>query len=96
MLTLAAAHLLQRRLVPKRVLARLYDEGEAGRDGLARFSGLGFLAGGHRAGRGREVVVGGNRATSERLEFAAVKHPAAAEGKDPGIGRRATRIEIST
>lgn len=47
-LTLAVTHLLQRRLVPQRVLARLDDEGETGGDRLGRLCRLGLLGGGHR------------------------------------------------
>ena len=56
MLTLAVAHLLQRRLVSQSVLARLYDERETGGNGLGGLRRLGLLGGGHRdeIGRGRE------------------------------------------
>ena len=47
LLTLAAAHLLQRRLVAKGVLSRLHNEGQTRGDGLVGLGRFGFLAGGH-------------------------------------------------
>jgi hypothetical protein len=47
MLTFAAAHLLEGRLVAQGVLARFDDEGESGRDGLGRLCCLGFFCRGH-------------------------------------------------
>jgi hypothetical protein len=53
-LTLAVAHLLERALVPKRVLARLDDERETRGDRLGGLRRLGLLVG-HGGGHGEEV-----------------------------------------
>ena len=45
--TFAVSHLLQGRLVSEKVLSRLDDQSETGRDGLGGFGGFGFLGGGH-------------------------------------------------
>lgn len=86
-LTLAAAHLFERRFVSERVLARLYDKRETGRDRLARLCGLGFLAGGHG---GSKVVESENG----RLEFAAVKDPAIPMIRGIGVAARAPSLDM--
>lgn len=50
MLTFPVAHLLERRLVPEGVFARLYDEGKPRGDRLDRLCGFLLLGGGHRVG----------------------------------------------
>jgi len=52
-LGLATTHLLQGRLVPKRVFSRLHDEGQTRSNGLVGLGGLRFLAGSHCEGRER-------------------------------------------
>lgn len=47
MLTFAAAHLLEGRLVTKGVLPRLNDERKTRRDGLGRLGSLRLLGRGH-------------------------------------------------
>jgi len=49
-LTLSVAHLLERRLVPEGIFARLYDEGKTRSDRLDRLCGFLLLGGCHRVG----------------------------------------------
>jgi hypothetical protein len=67
--TFAVSHLLQGGFVSERVLSRLDDESETGRDGLGGFGGFGLFGWGHcggsllvsRESRGLEVVESGGR-----------------------------------
>ena len=60
-LTLSVAHLLERRLVPEAVFARLYDEGKPRSDRLDRLCSLLLLGGGHRVGFGLEGKAGSRK-----------------------------------
>lgn len=75
-LTLSVAHLLERRLIPEAVFARLYDKGKTRGDRLDRLCRFLLLGGGHRVGFRLQGKGGCRKVRRRSLEFRRLFVPA--------------------